>query len=89
MINLRHSKGLSLQLLVLSHMSEKHGKIVQASLDGELLVIQYSQLWSFQDEETAPVELFVRYNLSQPVGVERPDACDRALAEALASVNLG
>jgi len=54
-------------------MGQKHGRIIQASLDGENLVLQYSQLWSFEDDDTAPVELFVRYNIGQPVGLERPE----------------
>ncbi|KAJ5834529.1 hypothetical protein N7447_000555 [Penicillium robsamsonii] len=48
------------QLLVLSYMGEQHGRIIQASFDGENLVLQFSQLWSFEDEDTAPVELFTR-----------------------------
>ncbi|KAJ5942386.1 hypothetical protein N7516_002554 [Penicillium verrucosum] len=53
-------------LLVLSYTGQKHGRIIQASLHGESLLLQYSQLWSFADDETAPVELFVRYDMSQP-----------------------
>ncbi|KAJ5804234.1 uncharacterized protein N7518_000537 [Penicillium psychrosexuale] len=45
-------------LLVLSYTGQKHGRIIQASLHGESLLLQYSQLWSFADDETAPVELF-------------------------------
>ncbi|KAF4762006.1 hypothetical protein N7455_002761 [Penicillium solitum] len=75
-------------LLVLSYMGEQHGRVIQASFDGEILVLQYSQLWSFEDADTAPVELFMRYNISQTVGLERSDACVRALAESVASMNL-
>lgn len=77
-----------MQLLVLSYMGEQHGRIIQASFDGENLVLQYSQLWSFEDDDTAPVELFMRYNISRTVGLERSDACVRALAESVASMNL-
>ncbi|KAJ5406706.1 hypothetical protein N7465_007990 [Penicillium sp. CMV-2018d] len=52
-------------LLVLSYMGEQHGRIIQASFDGANLVLQYSQLWSFEDDDTAPVELFMRYNIRQ------------------------
>ncbi|KAJ5584204.1 uncharacterized protein N7459_004004 [Penicillium hispanicum] len=57
-------------LLVLFYAGEKHGRILQAIFDGEDLVIQYSQLWSFAND-TAPVELFVRYGVSQLVDAER------------------
>ncbi|KAJ5514621.1 hypothetical protein N7463_004173 [Penicillium fimorum] len=60
-------------LLVLSYMGGQHGRIIQALFDGENLVLQYSQLWSFEDENTAPVELFIRYNISRPVGLESLD----------------
>ena len=69
-------------------MGEKHGRIIQASFDGENLVLQYSQLWNFENEDIAPVELFMRYNISQLVGLERSDACVRALAESVASIDL-
>ncbi|KAJ5808741.1 hypothetical protein N7474_010010, partial [Penicillium riverlandense] len=52
-------------LLVISYMGQKHGRIIQASFDGKNLVLQYSQLWSFADDDTAPVELFIRYYISQ------------------------
>jgi hypothetical protein len=32
------------------------------------MILQYSQIWSFADTEKAPVELFLRYHLSEPVG---------------------
>ncbi|KAJ5804095.1 uncharacterized protein N7518_000398 [Penicillium psychrosexuale] len=55
-------------VLVLSFMGEKLGRIIQASYDGKEIVLQYSQLWSFTDEETAPVEMSLRYRLSEAVG---------------------
>lgn len=58
-----------LQVLLLSYMRHKHGRIIQADYNGERLNLQCSQLWSFENKETAPVELFVRYNLSEPVGI--------------------
>ncbi|KAJ5427084.1 hypothetical protein N7465_002154 [Penicillium sp. CMV-2018d] len=55
-------------ILVLSFMGDHQGRIIQASYDGKGLILQYSQLWSFEDIKKAPVELFVRYRLSQTVG---------------------
>ncbi|OQD67912.1 hypothetical protein PENPOL_c003G09508 [Penicillium polonicum] len=55
-------------ILVLSFMGDHQGRIIQASYDGKGLILQYSQLWSFEDIKKAPVELFVRYRLSKPVG---------------------
>ncbi|KAF4766803.1 hypothetical protein HAV15_010775 [Penicillium sp. str.  len=55
-------------ILVLSFMGDYQGRIIQASYDGKGLILQYSQLWSFKDIKKAPVELFVRYRLSKPVG---------------------
>jgi hypothetical protein len=69
-------------------MGQKHARIIQASFDGENLVLQYSQLWSFVDDDTAPVELFVRYNISQAVGLEGSDLCVRSLTESVASMDL-
>ncbi|KAJ5365422.1 hypothetical protein N7517_008308 [Penicillium concentricum] len=55
-------------ILVLSCLGDHQGRIIQASYDGKGLVLQYSQLWNFEDPENAPVELFVRYRLSEPIG---------------------
>ncbi|KAJ5953352.1 hypothetical protein N7454_000248 [Penicillium verhagenii] len=38
-------------LLVISFAGEKHGRIIQASLHGHRLVVQFSPLWSFTDEK--------------------------------------
>lgn len=79
---------VSVQLLILSYTGQKHGRIIQASLDGDNFVLQYSQLWSFLDDDTAPVELFVRYNISQLVGVESPFPGGRSLGDSMASMHL-
>ncbi|CAI7599483.1 unnamed protein product [Penicillium glandicola] len=55
-------------ILVLSFMGDHKGRIIQASYDGKGLTLQYSQLWSFANPSTAPLELFVRYRLSEPIG---------------------
>ncbi|CAG8092803.1 unnamed protein product [Penicillium salamii] len=75
-------------LLLLSYMGQKHGRIIQASFDGEKLILQYSQLWCFEDEATALVELFVRYNISQLVGLERPQLDVPSLRESFTSMDL-
>ncbi|KAJ5462316.1 hypothetical protein N7530_010521 [Penicillium desertorum] len=49
----------------------------KAVYDGHGLNLQYSQLWAFEDEDTAPVEMIVRYRLSQPVGLEASTLCVR------------
>ncbi|CAG8025563.1 unnamed protein product [Penicillium salamii] len=56
-------------VLVFSYMGNQQGRILQASFDRQRLVIQYSQLWNFANPETAPLELFTRYRLSEPVYV--------------------
>ncbi|CAG8058855.1 unnamed protein product [Penicillium salamii] len=76
-------------LLLFSYMGQKHGRIIQASYDEEEnWILQYSQLWFFEDEATAPVELFVRYNIAQLVGLERPQLDVPSLRESLTSMNL-
>ncbi|KAJ5594921.1 uncharacterized protein N7459_001129 [Penicillium hispanicum] len=75
-------------VLILSYTGQKHGRIIQASLDGDNFVIQYSQLWSFLDDDTAPVELFVRYNISQLVGMGSPFPGGRSLGDSMASMHL-
>ncbi|KAJ5383828.1 hypothetical protein N7517_001739 [Penicillium concentricum] len=55
-------------LLVLSLMGDQKGRIFQASYDGKGLTLQYSRLWSLANPSTAPLELFVRYRLSEPIG---------------------
>lgn len=75
-------------MLLLSYMGQKHGRIIQASYDAEEnLILQYSQLWCFENEATAPVELFIRYNISQLVGLERPQLDVPSLREAIESMN--
>lgn len=64
-------------MLVLSYMGPHHARIIQAVYDGEGLSIQYSQLFSFEDEQTAPIELVLRYNISRPVGLEDMDVSMR------------
>lgn len=65
------------QVLAFSYMGRQCGRIIQALYDGEVLSIQHSKLFSFDDEETAPVELFLRYRLSKPVELANPALCPR------------
>ncbi|CAI7586001.1 unnamed protein product [Penicillium glandicola] len=55
-------------VLVLSYMGNRRARIIQALYDGQTLVLQYSPLWNFAEAETASIEIFVRYRLSEPVG---------------------
>ncbi|KAJ5960882.1 uncharacterized protein N7479_008032 [Penicillium vulpinum] len=55
-------------VLVLSFMGDQKGRIIQALYDGKGLSLQYSRLWSFENPSTAPLELFIRYRLSEPIG---------------------
>ncbi|CAI7619932.1 unnamed protein product [Penicillium viridicatum] len=64
-------------LLLISYTGFKHGRIIQASYDGKQLTLQFSQLWSFERQETAPVELFCRYLLCETVGLETSTLCVR------------
>lgn len=61
--------NLHAQILVLSYMAPNHGRIIQASYDGEGLTLQYPPLWSFGNKDTTLVELFVGYSFAQPVGL--------------------
>lgn len=53
-------------------MGQQHGRITQIVSEKGRIVLQYSKLWSFEFEDTAPIELFTRYMTSQAVGIERP-----------------
>ncbi|KAJ5201917.1 uncharacterized protein N7498_006580 [Penicillium cinerascens] len=70
-------------ILVFSYTGRKHGRIIQATLDDQSLNLQYSQLWSFEDDDTAPVELFVRYMISESVEPERS-----TIVEPMARLNI-
>lgn len=64
-------------------MGQRHGRITQATFDGERLTIQYSQLFSFEDEAQASVELFLRYIMSLPVRPGGPALPFRALGHSV------
>ena len=52
-------------------MGKQHGRTTQVVFEKGRIVLQYSKLWSFEVEDTAPIELFTRYMMSQAVGLER------------------
>ncbi|KAJ5093618.1 hypothetical protein N7456_009479 [Penicillium angulare] len=56
-------------MLVLSFMGPQQARIIQVTWDGKEFHLQYSQLWSFAIGETAPLDMFLRYHIAQPVGV--------------------
>ncbi|KAL4876363.1 hypothetical protein BJY04DRAFT_223151 [Aspergillus karnatakaensis] len=58
-----------LPILITSFVGPKHGRILQAHHTGQELVLQYSPLMSFEVEETAPTDLFTRYQVGIPVGL--------------------
>ncbi|RHZ73062.1 hypothetical protein CDV55_100773 [Aspergillus turcosus] len=58
-------------LLLVSFMVPQHGRILQAYIeDGQRLIIECSRKYSFERNETAPFELFYRWLLATPVGVQ-------------------
>lgn len=62
----------SVQFLLIAFTGKQHGRITQIVVEEGRIVLQYSKLWSFEVEETSPLELFIRYILSSPIGLERP-----------------
>jgi hypothetical protein len=52
-------------------MGKQHGRIIQIVVAHGHVSIQYSVLWSFEAAQIAPVENFIRYLISQPVGIRR------------------
>ncbi|KAJ5426364.1 hypothetical protein N7465_001434 [Penicillium sp. CMV-2018d] len=64
-------------VLVLSFLGPQKGRIIQAVYNGKCLALQHSRLWTFEEPQTAPVEMFIRYHLSQPVDLEMSTLCVR------------
>ncbi|KAJ6115766.1 polyketide synthase [Penicillium sp. IBT 18751x] len=54
--------------LLISCMGKQHGRITQIVVEEGQIVLQYSKLWSFEVEATAPLDLFICYMLSQLIG---------------------
>ncbi|OOQ90588.1 hypothetical protein PEBR_03763 [Penicillium brasilianum] len=55
-------------MLLVSYTGSQDGRIVQAHYDGKKLNLQFSALFQMKDEKTAPIDLFLRYTVSTPVG---------------------
>ncbi|KAL4861352.1 hypothetical protein BDV12DRAFT_204113 [Aspergillus spectabilis] len=57
-------------ILIISYVGPKHGRVVQVHHDGNQLIMQFSPLVSFQDEETAHASmmLFSLYQWGYPEG---------------------
>ncbi|KGO74966.1 hypothetical protein PITC_032040 [Penicillium italicum] len=76
-VNHRPFRNCHIHPLALSFLGPQKGRIVQAVYDGKALALQHSQPWTFEEPQTAPVEMFVRYHLNQPVGLEMSTLCVR------------
>lgn len=54
-------------VILLSYVGPQHGRIIYAYMDRQRLVICQSKLYSFEKQETAPLNLFSRMLLSRPL----------------------
>jgi hypothetical protein len=54
-------------VILLSYVGPQHGRIIYAYMDRQRLVICQSKLYSFEKQETAPLNLFTRMLLSRPL----------------------
>ncbi|GLA69538.1 hypothetical protein AtubIFM55763_009492 [Aspergillus tubingensis] len=61
----RHS---IMPILAISYLNRKQGRILQAHHNGKRVVIQYTKVLELDGHEHHPIELFLRYYCSQPVG---------------------
>ncbi|PWY88201.1 hypothetical protein BO70DRAFT_377762 [Aspergillus heteromorphus CBS 117.55] len=65
-------------VLMVSLVGPQHGRIIQAHIDGTpRMVVAYSRLYSFEKNEGAPFDLFCRWLLANPVGVEPAQAKEK------------
>ncbi|PWY94191.1 hypothetical protein BO94DRAFT_510432 [Aspergillus sclerotioniger CBS 115572] len=64
----RSSTLTAAQVLVVSYLNSAHGRILQAHHDGKRVVIQHTKVLDFEGLKHQPVELFLRYYGSQPIG---------------------
>ncbi|GKZ34202.1 hypothetical protein AbraIFM66950_004387 [Aspergillus brasiliensis] len=55
-------------VLAISYLNRKQGRILQAHYTGHRVVIQYTKVLEFDGLEHHPIELFLRYYCSQPIG---------------------
>ncbi|OJJ77235.1 hypothetical protein ASPBRDRAFT_190561 [Aspergillus brasiliensis CBS 101740] len=61
----RHS---IMPILAISYLNPKQGRILQAHYTGHRVVIQYTKVLELDGLEHHPIELFLRYYCSQPIG---------------------
>jgi hypothetical protein len=54
-------------VILLSYVGPQHGRIIYSYMNRHRLVICQSKLYSFEREETAPLNLFTRMLLSRPL----------------------
>jgi hypothetical protein len=55
-------------MLLVSYTGSKDGRTIQAHYDGKKLHLQFSALFQMEDEKTAPIDLFLCYTVSNPIG---------------------
>lgn len=59
-----------IQVLMLSFVAPQHGRILEAYIkDQNKIEVACSRLYSFEQNATAPFELFYRWILGQPIGL--------------------
>ncbi|KAI9372377.1 hypothetical protein BJX61DRAFT_542784 [Aspergillus egyptiacus] len=56
----------TIAVLVIAYLGPKTGRISQVYHDGKKLIVQCSKLFDFDDPNTAPISLFVRYTCAWP-----------------------
>ncbi|KAE8353817.1 hypothetical protein BDV28DRAFT_100294 [Aspergillus coremiiformis] len=54
-------------VLLVSLMSPQHGRILEGSLHQRKLIVRKSRLYSFETNQDAPIELFVRWLFGDPI----------------------
>ncbi|RAK95645.1 uncharacterized protein BO80DRAFT_486738 [Aspergillus ibericus CBS 121593] len=59
--------------LLVSFMKPSHGRILQAHMHEDMLVVAKSPVYSFESMWVAPFELFSRWMLGTPVGLDMGD----------------
>lgn len=57
-------------VLMLSFVGPQHGRLFYACMNGEIIVIRQSKLYSSEQQTTAPLDLFARLLLSRPLKLD-------------------
>ncbi|RAK95039.1 uncharacterized protein BO80DRAFT_488170 [Aspergillus ibericus CBS 121593] len=63
-----YRQHLIMPILVVSYLNSTQGRILQAHHNGKRVVIQHTKILEFEGLKHRPVELFLRYYGSQPIG---------------------